>query len=229
MSVDVAESAQFGKIAAEHLARMLHEALRLRGRCTVALSGGSTPEPMYAALTTAELPWKKVHIFQADERFCPEGHPERNLTTLRRHLLDRVPIPGSQVHPMPVMMPDPAAAARQYEQELRAVCGEPSVLDVVHLGLGEDGHTASLVPGDPVLEVDDRDVAVTLPYNGRRRLTLTYPPLRRARHVLWLVAGASKAAALRQLLDGEPSIPAGRIPRERALVVADSPAYGMDS
>lgn len=228
MAVEVVEPTQLlGKIAAERLARMVREAVRLRGGCAVALSGGSTPQPMFAALTTIEVPWHRLHVFQVDERVAPEGHPDRNLTALRHHLLDRVPIPPCHVHPMPVMTADPSAATHEYEQELRRICGNPAVLDVVHLGLGEDGHTASLLPGDPVLEIEDRDIAVTRPFNGRRRLTLTYPALSRARRILWLVAGASKAAALRQLLDRDPSIPASRIPREGALVVTDRPAYGM--
>lgn len=227
MAVDVAEPAQLGRIAAEHLARLVCDAVSLRGGCTVAFSGGSTPLAMFAALTTKELPWSKVHVFQVDERIAPEGHPDRNLTALRRHLLGRLAIPSAHVHPMPVMASDHATATGEYEQELRRVCGDPSVLDVVHLGLGEDGHTASLVPGDPVLEIEDRDVVVTRPYQGRRRFTLTYPALNRSRRILWLVAGASKSAALRQLLDGEPSIPANRILRERALVVADPAACAL--
>lgn len=224
MAIEVAEPGQLGEVAAEHLARLVREAVSDRGGCALALSGGSTPQVMFSAMSTRALPWRKLHVFQTDERICPTGHPDRNLTSLRRQLLDRVPIPAANVHPMPVTLPDPSLAARRYEQELRTVCGDPCVLDVVHLGLGEDGHTASLVSGDPVLEVDDRDVAVTLPYNGRRRLTLTYPALGRARRVLWLVAGESKASALRRLVAGDPSIPAGMIPRERALVVADSSA-----
>ncbi len=229
MAVDVVEPSELGRVAAEHLARMVHEAVLDRGGCAIALSGGRTPQDMFAAMSVSELRWGTVHVFQCDERICPQDHPDRNLTGLRRHLLDRVPIPEAHVHPMPVMLPDPALAAARYEQEMGRVCGDPCVLDVVHLGLGEDGHTASLVPGDPVLDVDDRDVAVTLPYNGLRRLTLTYPALRRARRILWLVAGAGKAAALRQLLAGDASIPASRIPRDHALIVADSDAYPTTS
>lgn len=224
LTVDVAEPDQFGMVAAQHLTRILRDAVRLRGTCAVAFSGGSTPIALFDALRTTRLPWSKVHVFQADERIAPEGHPDRNLTALRRHLLHHVPIPPSQVHPMPVIASDLSTAIRDYEQELRHVCGNPPVLDVVHLGLGEDGHTASLVPADPVLDVEDSDVAVTRPYQDRRRLTLTYPVLNRSRRILWLVAGASKAAALRQLLGGIPSIPASRISREHALVVADPDA-----
>ncbi len=227
MSVVVADPRELGKIAAEHLTRMVHEAVSARGGCAIALSGGSTPQDMFASLRVIELPWSKLHVFQADERICPQDHPDRNLTSLRRQLLDLVPIPEANVHPMPVMLADPDLAAERYEQELRRVCGDPCLLDVVHLGLGEDGHTASLVPGDPVLDVVDRDVAATLPYKGHRRLTLTYPALSRARRILWLVSGASKAAVLRQLCAGDSTIPAGRIPREHALVVADSAPYGM--
>ncbi|MDQ3932038.1 MAG: 6-phosphogluconolactonase [Actinomycetota bacterium] len=223
LNVEVAEPNQLGVVAAAHLVRSMQEAVLLRGQCAVAFSGGSTPKALFEALP-ATLPWSKAHVFQADERAVPAGHPERNLTALRSHLLDRVPIPPTHVHAMPMMASDLSAAARAYEQELRDVCGNPPVLDVVHLGLGEDGHTASLVPDDPVLHVCDADVAVTRPYHGHRRLTLTYPALNRSRRILWLVAGAGKAAALRQLLDRDPSIPASGISREQALVVADSGA-----
>ncbi len=206
---------------------MVHAAVRLRGRCAVAFSGGSTPNAMFDALASTRLQWSRVHVFQADERVAAQGHPDRNLTGLRRHLLDQVPIPPSHVHAMSVTASDLSAAARDYAQELRRVCGNPPVLDVVHLGLGEDGHTASLVPGDPVLEVYHRDVAVTGPYQGHCRLTLTYPALNRSRRILWLVAGAAKAAALRQLLDGRPSIPASRISREHALAIADPAAFAL--
>lgn len=227
MTVDVAESDKLGRVAAQHLKRILRDAVRLRGRGAVAFSGGSTPVAMFEALTAIPLPWSKVHVFQADERVVLEGDPDRNLTGLRRDLLDHVPIPTSHVHAMPVMAPDLSAAAKSYEQELRRLCGSPPVLDVVHLGLGEDGHTASLVPGDPILEVDDLDVAVTRPYQGHRRMTLTYPVLNRSLRILWLVASTSKAPALRRLLDGHPTIPASRISREHALVVADRAACAM--
>jgi polyphosphate glucokinase len=176
------------------------------------VSGGSTPGPMFAALG-GRLPWEKVTIYQVDERVAPDGHPDRNLTLLERSL------PGGgvvDVRPMPVTADDLEEAAARYASEL------PERLDLVHLGLGPDGHTASLVPGDPVLEVRDRDVALTGEYQGRRRMTLTYPALDRARRILWLVPGDDKADALARLRAGDESIPAGRVAAANALVVAVS-------
>jgi len=161
---------------------------------------------------------------QVDERVAPVGDPERNLTHLRESLLAHAPLRPDRVHAMPVEERDLDGAAARYAETLREIAGAPPVLDLVHLGLGADGHTASLVPGDPVLEVDDADVALAGPYQGRRRMTLTYPMLDRARRVLWLVTGAEKAEMLVRLLDGDRSIPAGRVRRERALVLADRPA-----
>ncbi|HXX48558.1 MAG TPA: 6-phosphogluconolactonase, partial [Myxococcota bacterium] len=192
---------------------------------TAAVSGGHTPWAMLRAL--AELPgvpWRGVHVFQVDERVAPAGHPDRNLTHLRESLLARAPLPPEQVHAMPVEGADLEAGAAAYARELARVCGAPAVLDLVHLGLGPDGHTASLVPGDPVLGVVDRDVAVTGPYQERRRMTLTYPALDRARELLWLASGADKAPMLVRLIDGDASIPAGRVRGDRALALVDRAA-----
>ena len=190
------------------------EAIAARGRFTFAVSGGRTPWAMFARLAES-LPWEHVAIFQVDERVAPEGDPDRNLT----HLLQSLPPAAAvDVHPMPVGDDDLVAAAATY------AAGLPDAFDLVHLGLGADGHTASLVPGDPVLDVVDRDVAVTGEYDGRRRMTLTYPALNRARRILWLVAGEDKGDALRRLREGDRSIPAGRVAREHALVVADTAA-----
>ncbi len=197
-----------------------------RGRFAVAVSGGRTPWAMLRALAGEEVPWEGVHVLQVDERVAPEGHPDRNLTHLRESLLALAPLRPEQVHAMPVESPDLDAAATLYAQTLRQVAGSPPVLDLVHLGLGPDGHTASLVPGDPVLQVTDADVAPTGVYMGRRRLTLTYPALDRARRVLWLVTGAEKAGMLVRLRAGDPSIPAGRVDQDRALVLADRAALG---
>jgi 6-phosphogluconolactonase len=127
---------------------------------------------------------------------------------------------------MPVESPDLAAAATRYALTLRAIAGSPPVLDIVHLGLGPDGHTASLVPADPVLDVTDADVALTGVYQGRRRMTLTYPILNRSRRVMWLVSGSEKVGMLGRLRAGDESIPAGRVRRDRALVLADRAAAG---
>jgi 6-phosphogluconolactonase len=189
------------------------------GRFTFAVSGGHTPWAMFAELP-ATLAWDGVSIFQVDERVAPEGDPDRNLT----HLLASLPPgAGADVQAMPVGADDLEAAAADYAASL------PDAFDLVHLGLGPDGHTASLVPGDPVLAATDRDVAVTGVYQGRQRMTLTYPALNRARRILWLVTGEDKIDALRRLRDGNPSIPAGRVSREQALVVADAAAAGSGS
>lgn len=188
--------------AATEVATRARDAVARRARFTVAVSGGRSPWVMLGMLDPLGMPWAATHIFQVDERIAPEGDPTRNLTGLRASLP-----PGceAQIHPMPVGAADLDAASAAYAGEL------PAVLDLVHLGLGADGHTASLVPDDPVLSVTDADVAVTGPYQGQRRMTLTYPRIARTRAVLWLVTGAEKGPALTQLLAGDPAIPAGRI------------------
>jgi len=190
-----------------------------RGRFTLAVSGGRTPWAMFAALY-GRMPWDKVTIFQVDERIAPEDDPDRNLTQLQRSL---PPGGAADVRPMPVWAEDLEAAAAMYAESL------PDQLDLVHLGLGPDGHTASLVPGDEALSVQDRDVVLTGPYQGRRRMTLTYPALNRARQILWLVTGEDKVDALRRLRAGDQSIPAGWVSTENALVLADVAAAGSAS
>lgn len=195
-----------------------------RGRFVVAFSGGRTPWGMLRALADQDLSWDRVQLFQVDERVAPAGDPDRNMTHIREDLLSRVALRPEQVHPMAVEDPDLHAAAARYAQELRAAAGDPPLIDLVHLGLGPDGHTASLVPGDPVLEVTDRDVAVTRPYQGRRRLTLTFPALDRARRILWYVMGADRAHALARLRAADPAIPAGRVRQDCAVLLADAAA-----
>jgi 6-phosphogluconolactonase len=202
-------------------------AVTSRGRFALAVSGGHTPWMMLRALTAEDIPWAAVHIFQVDERVAPDGDPDRNLTQLRESFLQHVPLQPDQIHAMPVESADLGAAATQYSQALRDVAGSPPVLDLVHLGLGPDGHTASLVPGDPALDVIDADVAITRIYQGRRRMTLTYPVINHARKVLWLVTGTEKKEMLHRLLDGDESIPAGRVQRDTALLLADRAATGQ--
>jgi len=213
--------------AADLIAEDARKAVAARGRFIVAVSGGHTPWVMLRALASAEVPWPAIHIVQVDERVAPPGHPDRNLTHLRESLLDHAPLPAEQIHAMPVEFSDLEAAAAKYAATLRQLAGTPPVLDLVHLGLGPDGHTASLVPGDPVLNVNDADVAITGTYQGRQRMTLTYPVINRSRKVLWVVTGAEKVLMLRRLVDGDESIPAGRIRREQAIVLADEAAAGQ--
>ncbi|WP_028322477.1 6-phosphogluconolactonase [Desulfatiglans anilini] len=214
------------KRAAAFLAERARDAIAARGVFVMALSGGKSPWAMLRALADETVPWEKVHVVQVDERVATAGHPDRNLTHLRECLLERANLHEGRIHPMPVEYPDLAAAAECYAQTLQDITGTPAVLDLVHLGLGSDGHTASLVPGDPVLQVLDRDVAVTGAYQGRPRMTLTYPLLNRSREILWIVTGAEKAPMLKRLLEGDASIPAGRIRRDSALVLADRAAAG---
>jgi 6-phosphogluconolactonase len=212
--------------AAAILAAEARMAVARRGRFVFAVSGGHTPWVMLRALAGETVPWAKVHLFQVDERVAPPGDPDRNITHLRESLLEHAPLPPEQVYAMPVEMTDLEAAAKEYAATLAKIAGSPPVLDLIHLGLGPDGHTASLVPGDPVLQVTDTDVAVTGIYQGRRRITLTYPLINRAQRLLWLVTGSEKAGMLVRLRDGDPSIPGGRVNPERALVLADRAATG---
>ena len=204
-------------------------AVAARGRFIVAVSGGTTPWQMLREFACEELPWNGVHVVQVDERIAPAGDRDRNLMHLRESLLAQAPLPESQIYAMPVEEADVEAAARSYARILGQIAGAPPVLDLAHLGLGPDGHTASLVPGDPVLNAADRDVALTGFYMGRRRMTLTYPMLNRSRRILWLVTGVEKTAMLPRLLAGDASIPAGRVRQDQALVLADRLAMGEKS
>ena len=210
--------------AAGIIADAARAAVAARGRFVVAVSGGHTPWLMLRALAADELPWQQVHVVQVDERVAPAADPDRNLAHLRARLLDHAPLPPDHIHAMPVEAADLDRAAEQYALTLRDVAGSPPVFDLVHLGLGPDGHTASLVPGDPVLDITDADVAVTGAYHGRRRMTLTVPIINRSRLVLWLVTGGEKAATLVRLRDGDRSIPASRVRQDRSLVLADRAA-----
>jgi len=215
------------RAASATIAADARAAVAARGRFTLAVSGGHTPWIMLRALADDDVPWAGVHVFQVDERVAPAGDPDRNLTHLRESLLQHAPMRPDQIHPMPVEEADLEAAAAQYALTLREIAGSPPALDLAHLGLGPDGHTASLVPGDAVLDVADEDVALTGLYQGRRRMTLTFPAINRARRVLWVVTGSEKMEMLRRLREGDLSIPAGRVRREEALVLADRAAAGQ--
>jgi len=225
MKVEIlADAPTVAQEAAKLIAAEARSAVAARGRFVVAVSGGQTPWQMLRALAGEELPWHGVHLVQVDERIAPRGDPDRNLTHLRESLLEHAPLPPEQVHAMPVEEDDLEGAARSYARTLERIAGTPALLDIAHLGLGPDGHTASLVPNDPVLNVVDRDVALTGVYLKRRRMTLTYPILNRARRVLWVVTGAEKADMLARLRAADAAIPAGRVRQDQALVLADRAA-----
>jgi len=218
------DSLAAARAAAARMAELAREAVAARGRFTVALSGGHSPWRMLEALAGLDVPWTGVHVFQIDERVAPAGDPDRNATHIAESLLGRAPIPADRVHLMPVESGDLPAAAARYAETLAAGTGSPAVLDLAHLGLGPDGHTASLVPGDPVLDVRTQDVALTGVYQGHRRMTLTYPALARGGQLLWLVTGPDKKDALAKLLAGDESIPASRVQAGRSLIMADESA-----
>lgn len=208
---------------AEVIAERAHESIAAGDHFALAASGGRTPWGMYGQLEERDLDWSGISIFQTDERIAPAGSPERNLT----HLIAAFsPTAQAALKPMPVeggggSEPDLEAAAERYAEAL------PERFDLIHLGLGDDGHTASLVPGDTVLDVTDRDVALTgEPYRGAQRMTLTYPVLDRAKALLWIVTGEEKRDPLAKLLEGDREIPAGRVSYEESLVIADQAAVG---
>lgn len=220
----LADADAVAREAAGIIAAEARAAVAARGRFIIAVSGGHTPWQMLRALADEEVPWEDVHVVQVDERVAPAGDPDRNFTHLRESLLEHAPLRPEQIYAMPVEEKDLAAAAAHYALTLRQIAGSPPVLDLAHLGLGPDGHTASLVPGDPVLNVTDTDVALTEVYQGRRRMTLTYPMLNRARRILWLVTGSDKVEPFVRLCNGDPTIPAGRVRQDQALVLADRTA-----
>ena len=234
MTIQVqADAEATARAGAAFIAAKEREAIAERGRFIMAVSGGRDPWRMLSLLGGEPVTWEAVQVVQVDERVAPAGDPDRNLTHLGEALIAHGPLRPQQVHAMPVEEMDLEAAAAKYDELLRQIAGSPPVLDLVHLGLGPDGHTASLVPGDPVLQVTDRNVALTGIYQRHARMTLTYPMLNRARCILWLATGPQKAEILQRLAGGDPSIPASRIRRDTALVLADRAAAGdatsMDS
>jgi 6-phosphogluconolactonase len=210
----LADPGAVAQAGAVFVAERAREAVAARGSFTFAVSGGHTPWAMFAELASEQVPWDGVVIFQVDERVAPPDDPDRNLV----HLKAALGAAPAQVRAMPVNETDLEAAASAYAVSL------PEHFDLVHLGLGPDGHTASLVPGDPVLAVTDRLVALTQPYQGRVRMTLTYPALARARQILWLVTGDDKKVPLAKLMAGDTAIPAGRVEAEASLILADRAA-----
>jgi 6-phosphogluconolactonase len=210
----VGDPGAVARAGAAFVADRARDAVVTRGVFHFAVSGGHTPWAMFAELAAEKMPWEAVVVYQVDERVAPAGDADRNL----HHLHDALGAAPAKVAAMPVEAEDLESAAAAYAQSL------PEHFDLVHLGLGPDGHTASLVPGDPVLSVTDRLVALTEPYQGRRRMTLTYPALARARQILWLITGDDKRKPLAQLMAGDTSIPAGRVQGGASLVLADAAA-----
>jgi len=210
----LADPGTVARAGAAFVAERARAAVAARGSFHFAVSGGHTPWAMFAELAAETVPWDATVIYQVDERVAAPDDPDRNLTHLTKAL---GPAPA-RVRPMPVNDSDLAVAAAGYASSL------PEQFDLVHLGLGPDGHTASLVPGDPVLSVTDRLVALTEPYQERVRMTLTYPALARARQILWLVTGEDKKEPLAKLLAGDTTIPAGRVEAAASLVMADRAA-----
>jgi 6-phosphogluconolactonase len=228
MKIEIlADDDAVAKAAAGVIAADARAAVAARGIFTLAVSGGKTPWAMLKDLASEEVPWSQVHVFQIDERIAPEGDPDRNLTHLHESLLGNAPIPKENIHAMPVNAVDPVEGAKEYQALLSEICGNPPTLDMAHLGLGPDGHTASLLPNDPVLTVTDRDVALTDPvhlYQNRRRMTLTYPMINRSRKIMWLATGAAKVPMIVRLRDADSGIPGGRIAQENALLLTDTAA-----
>jgi 6-phosphogluconolactonase len=207
--------------AALEIANACDAALDKRRAALIALSGGRTPWRMIEKLRTCVLGWGNIYVAQVDERVVPSGDERRNITRLEALLVREGPLPRNNLLDMPVGAVDLAAAATSYQRMLEATGGAPLRFDIVQLGLGVDGHTASLVPGDPLLDLVEADVAVTPEYQGARRMTLTLKALSRARQRVWLVTGAEKAPRLKDLLEGTAVMPANRVERRATLVVAD--------
>ncbi len=210
--------------AAAFIAAEARSAIAQRGRFIIALSGGKTPWMMLKALAGERIPWESVHLFQVDERIAPRGSADRNLTHLQETLLSCVPLKADQIYAMPVEETDLGSATKKYARLIESIAGFPIIFDVIHLGLGADGHTASLIPEDPVLKVLDRDVAITGTYQHHQRMTLTYPAINRSRKILWVVTGADKVEALGHLINRESFIPAGTIDQQKATLFADQSA-----
>ena len=216
--------------AVDHLVRAAVQAIDERGQFVWAVSGGSTPRRMLQLLSERrDLDWSRTHLFQVDERVAPDGDPDRNATMLETELLTDEFTEHNKpagIWLMPVTADDLPAAAADYQSQMDDVTGSPVVFDLIQLGMGSDGHTASLIPGDPILDIDDRDVAISEEYQGRIRMSFTWPVLDRAKELLWVIGGASKQEAVQQFLNNDPSIPATLPTQARATVLLDQAAAG---
>jgi 6-phosphogluconolactonase len=223
----LADPESVAKEAAGIIAQEARLGVSARGRFVFGVSCDNSSLLMLRALADKQVVWERLHLVQVDEGIAPAGDPGRNLTQFYANLVQRSPLHVRQVHAMPVDARDLEVAAARYALALHRIAGSPPVLDLVQLTLGADGRTASLFPGDPVLDVKDRDVALTGVYQGKRRITLTYPILNRVRLILWIVTGADKAEMLTRLRQRDPSIPAGRVRGGAALILADIAAAGQ--
>ena len=223
MDVETFAPKELPGASAGWIAARAEPAIAERGHFTLAVSGGSTPAAMFAALAELDLPWGQIHVFQVDERVAPDGDPDRNLGDLKANLLDLVPVVP---HLMDVTASDLTAASLRYAEEIEKVTGD-GVLDVVHLGLGDDGHTASWPPGDPVIHVRDLDVSITQPYRGRVRMTLTVPAVNRARDVMFLAAGDGKREMVKRLVARDPTIPATHVRDDATLLIDELAARDL--
>jgi 6-phosphogluconolactonase len=223
----LADDAAVAEAGAAFIAVSARSAIDTRGVFTFAVSGGRTPWEMLRILADLDVPWRHVRIVQVDERVAPASGPDRNIEIVRRTLLAKTALPAENLYPMPVEESDLAAAAARYARTLEKLAGSPPVIDLIHLGLGADGHTASLVPGDPVLELTKVWVGITGTYQGHRRMTVTYPVLDRARTVLFVVTGDEKAEALLCLSRHDSTSPAGRIADSDIVVLADRAAASL--
>jgi 6-phosphogluconolactonase len=209
--------------AASLIEERLRNAVIERGTATFAVSGGRTPARMLRALAREDLAWEHLDLFQVDERAAPEGHPERNATAIRSAFATRLELHPERFHWMLIEQPDLAAGARAYEDTLRSIAGRPAVLDLVQLGIGEDGHTASIFPGAPAQDAAT-DVTPAAAHGGWRRMTLTMPAINRARFIVWVVTGSAKRQVLSGLLAGDPSLVASRVRRTDVAIIADADA-----
>lgn len=208
---------------AKWIAELARETLLTQKNFSLALSGGKTPWQMLRRLAAEELPWGKIHLFQTDERVLPKNHSERNLTQLQE-IFSRA---ASRLHPMPVGAGDLERACASYTKEIQRYAGQPPVLDLIHLGLGEDGHTASLFSGDALLAESKRDVGLSDEALRPRRMTLTLPAINRAKQALWVITGKEKSVAFQKLLRGDPSIPASRIACAKIFLLVDEDAASL--
>jgi 6-phosphogluconolactonase len=226
MRLEVAATAvEASRLAARLAADALRDAIAVRARASIAVSGGATPARMLEYLAGEALPWESVDLFQVDERRVAADSAERNLRGLVA-AFGRAGNERVRIHAIPVELAEPGDAARNYAGTIERVLGTHGALDVVHLGLGGDGHTASLVPGDPALD-STADVAVCREYAGAQRLTLTFRTLDRARLRIWLVTGEGKQRVLARLIAADPELVATRVRRDNSVVVADAAAAAV--